>query len=252
MGKYKSRNEKGITLIALIVTIIVLLILAGIALSVLHGNNGIINRSADAKNSTEIKSEMELVAVASSNVRGKDKYGDLTLDRLQNELDYSAGENKTEVTEELDNNQKIGFKITFLNSQRYYFLYNEDGEAGVIFGGYVGIDNDNGFLNAKPKRKTVLINTSEQVEGLLRTFLSIDKNNVRMFYGWSKSSVGEPNYTEVPSASINGDGYNKRVLINYPSETGEYYLSLRATINGENTITKQFGQYKVVPEVVIP
>ena len=252
MGKYKSRNEKGITLIALIVTIIVLLILAGIALSVIRGNNGIINRSSDAKNSTEIKSEMELVAVASNNARGKDKYGNLTLDRLQKELDYSAGENKTKVTEESDNDNNIGFKVTFLNSQRYYFLYNEEGEAGAIFAGYVGIDNENGILNVVPKRKTVLINTSEQVEGLLRTFSSIDKNNIKMFYGWSKSSVGEPSYTEIPSASINGDGYNKRVLINYPNETGEYYLTLKATINGENTITKQFGQYKVVPEVVIP
>ena len=40
----KIRNEKAITLVALVVTIIVLLILAGVAISLSIGNNGIISR----------------------------------------------------------------------------------------------------------------------------------------------------------------------------------------------------------------
>ena len=43
------KNKKGITLIALVVTIVVLLILAGIAIMALTGENGILNRAADAK-----------------------------------------------------------------------------------------------------------------------------------------------------------------------------------------------------------
>ena len=42
-------NEKGITLIALVVTIIVLLLIAGVSISMLTGQNGILTRSADAK-----------------------------------------------------------------------------------------------------------------------------------------------------------------------------------------------------------
>ena len=38
-------ENKGITLIALVVTIIVLLILAGISVSMLTGQNGILNRA---------------------------------------------------------------------------------------------------------------------------------------------------------------------------------------------------------------
>ena len=44
-GKQKKCIEinKGITLIALVITIIILLILAGVSISMLAGNNGILN-----------------------------------------------------------------------------------------------------------------------------------------------------------------------------------------------------------------
>ena len=52
------KENLGITLIALVVTIIVLLILAGISISMLTGQNGILNRAAEAKEKTE-KSKFE-------------------------------------------------------------------------------------------------------------------------------------------------------------------------------------------------
>ncbi len=51
LKKYKS--EKGITLIALVITIIVLLILAGVAIASLTGDNGIITKAQEAKKKTE-------------------------------------------------------------------------------------------------------------------------------------------------------------------------------------------------------
>lgn len=44
------KGQKGITLVALVVTIIVLIILAGISISLLMGNNGILTKAKDAKN----------------------------------------------------------------------------------------------------------------------------------------------------------------------------------------------------------
>lgn len=44
------KKEKGITLIALVVTIIVLLILAGVAISLTIGQNGIFGKAQDAVN----------------------------------------------------------------------------------------------------------------------------------------------------------------------------------------------------------
>ena len=47
--KLKNEQERGITLIALVVTIVVLLILAGISLNLVLGENGIITRAQQAK-----------------------------------------------------------------------------------------------------------------------------------------------------------------------------------------------------------
>ena len=53
MRKTNLRKSKGITLIALVITIIVLLILAGVAISMLSGENGILKKVAEAKTKTE-------------------------------------------------------------------------------------------------------------------------------------------------------------------------------------------------------
>ena len=53
------KRNKGITLIALVVTIIVLLILAGISIAMLTGQNGILNRAAEAKEKTGVAQEDE-------------------------------------------------------------------------------------------------------------------------------------------------------------------------------------------------
>ena len=48
-----TKNNKGITLIALVITIIVLLILAGVSIAMLTGENGILNQAQKAKEETE-------------------------------------------------------------------------------------------------------------------------------------------------------------------------------------------------------
>ena len=54
-----NKQAKGITLIALVITIIVLLILAAISIATLTGENGILTRANDAKEQTEIASVKE-------------------------------------------------------------------------------------------------------------------------------------------------------------------------------------------------
>ena len=49
----KKKNARGITLIALVITIIVLLILAGVTINALSGENGIITKATDAKEKPE-------------------------------------------------------------------------------------------------------------------------------------------------------------------------------------------------------
>ena len=56
-----TKKENGITIIALIVTIVVLLILAGVSISLIIKRNGIISKAEVAKQETEIADEKEKI-----------------------------------------------------------------------------------------------------------------------------------------------------------------------------------------------
>ena len=69
-------NNKGITLIALVITIIVLLILAGVSIAMLTGQNGILTKASNSKdktNATEVaeRVNMELNAQLSRAMAGE-------------------------------------------------------------------------------------------------------------------------------------------------------------------------------------
>ncbi len=75
------KKNNGITLIALVITIIVLLILAGVAIAMLSGENGILKKAADAKmkteeaqtNETEDLTDLEILMEESTGNLGKVK-----------------------------------------------------------------------------------------------------------------------------------------------------------------------------------
>ena len=80
----KLQKEKGITLIALIVTIIILIILAGISISTLTGDNGIIDQAHTAKEDTEIASWEEQIDLAI--IDAENKHRNPTMDDVIDEL----------------------------------------------------------------------------------------------------------------------------------------------------------------------
>lgn len=102
------------------VTIIVLLILAGISISVISGNNGIINNAIEAKEKSEIADEKEKVETSAIQAMGKNKYGNVTREDLKEKLNKNAGEGKTEVFE----NGKT-LVVRFVSSNRYYEVDND-------------------------------------------------------------------------------------------------------------------------------
>lgn len=55
------KQEKGVTLVALVITIIVLLILAGVSIAMLTGDNGILTRANDAKSKNSQAEVLEKV-----------------------------------------------------------------------------------------------------------------------------------------------------------------------------------------------
>ena len=83
------KNNKGITLIALVVTIIVLLILAGVSINMLTGQNGILNRASEAKEKTENTQTEELVKFAIMSSIGTDGLVDIS--QLKTEIESQGG-----------------------------------------------------------------------------------------------------------------------------------------------------------------
>ena len=76
-------NQTGITLIALVVTIVVLLILAGVSINALFGDSGIIQKAQDAQNKMDQAAQNDLDAINSLN------------EWLDNKTNGSTGENTT-------------------------------------------------------------------------------------------------------------------------------------------------------------
>ena len=62
------KNNKGITLIALVITIIVLLILAGVSIAMLTGNNGILSQATTARDETVTGEIEEACKLAVANI----------------------------------------------------------------------------------------------------------------------------------------------------------------------------------------
>ena len=95
MLKLKKNTEKeGITLIALVITIIVLLILAGISITMLSGDNSILKRAGDAKKNLDdsrLNEEINL-AISARQISKKTNSNDKT---LKNELEKGISGEKT-------------------------------------------------------------------------------------------------------------------------------------------------------------
>ena len=80
----KNKN-RGVTLVALVVTIVVLLILAGVSVATLTGGNGLIDKAQVAKNETEKKEELEKITLAHLNSK-RNRTGTVNYDTLNKEL----------------------------------------------------------------------------------------------------------------------------------------------------------------------
>lgn len=108
--KKMLKKKDGITLISLVVTIIILLILAGISIGMLSGDNGILGQAGNAKTQTDIAGEKEIIDLAVVHAMGKSKYGDIDETSFTNELE----KNNATVT-------KTGskYKVAFTSGRQY-------------------------------------------------------------------------------------------------------------------------------------
>ena len=134
-----KRTQKGITLIALVVTIVVLLILAGVSLNAIFSENGIINRAKDAQNKMDQATQNDLIGLNELDKLISSLTDKTTEEVVPNELErYFLGENKKGIlgTTILDiSNAPTSFK----------FIGNEiipDAETSISFKEYSQEDKD--------------------------------------------------------------------------------------------------------------
>ncbi len=108
-------KENGITLIALVVTIVVLLILAGVSLNLVIGNNGIITKAQDAKIKTEIGKEKEILGLSVLQAKGDVNFADIEAADLEICIDSYLSEGESNVIDNMD-----GTFLVIFPSQRAY------------------------------------------------------------------------------------------------------------------------------------
>ena len=134
--KEKLKNEKGITLIALVITIIVLLILAGVTIATLTGENGILTKATEANLQTQIGEEKEAINLAMQallidKVDNPDNYQDGIINntQLKNEMDKSMPKPK-EITMN-ETTKELTVKFDDSRNNRIYTV-NQTGKIGEI------------------------------------------------------------------------------------------------------------------------
>ena len=123
-----KKSSKGVTLIALVITIIVLLILAGVSIAMLTGDNGILTQAKEAKEANIAGTEKEQIKLAMQSLKMKKQADNVstivTADELQNQLIADGAKN---VTVEAGENGSLVVK--YADSKNQYTV-NQNGEIG--------------------------------------------------------------------------------------------------------------------------
>lgn len=136
----KEKNNQGITLIALVITIIVLLILAGISIATLTGKNGVLTKASTAKEETERKdiierARIDILAKQSENL------GTISEKELSDILTEKYGTLSTQEENILD-------KTLTSKDEKYQIKVNEIWNGNFKEAGNSNIEDD-GYIDFK-------------------------------------------------------------------------------------------------------
>lgn len=244
-----KKLNKGITLISLVVTIVVLLILAAISINVVLGKNGIISRTKDARERAEIAEEKEIVQFAVAEAKMYDSNGKLTFENLKNAMKGNSRNKKYTLTDEGDS-----FKITFDSGRDYYaegdnsengddtyFIWElSDTEAKIvglkdeakeledikvpdIYNNLPVTTLNASFLDTKVKNVFIGKNITTISKAAFAKYLygAVEKNNICKSLENIKVSKNNQKYADIDGVLVGKDG---KYLIQYPfNKNGDEY-----------------------------
>ena len=133
------KKERGITLIALVITIIVLLILAGVSISLTIGNNGVLNQATNAvgaNRDAKVKEEVEMAWAGATADYWSDRAEDSTItvdaDFYAEKLNTYLADTKKEDVEVTYNDGDETYTVEYVTKDQgmlYTFIMNGDGKA---------------------------------------------------------------------------------------------------------------------------
>ena len=130
--KKSLKASNGITLIALVITIIVLLILAGISISMLSGDNSILQKATDAKTYSERASVVEQARTDVLGYQAENKGGSLDKTQLKSVLDTYFKDVPTELP---DGDELSNLELTTLDKYRTHQIKVSEIYNGTVSGG---------------------------------------------------------------------------------------------------------------------
>ncbi len=233
------KNSKGITLVALIITIIVMLILAGIAISMAVGDNGILGRTQTATVENENAAVLETLKLAVGD--GETKFHS-NLETSKKVAYQTALENSgATITSATD--EKIEGTIV-RNNKTYKFEVNvTTGEVKLIDEGGTPTTLGGDEPTTPPAPGTKIIydinyeggtnpTTTTAEAGATITMPTPTRENY-VFKGWYTATTGgtKVEYTEMPDASETTVYAGWAEPIAATSMVGKY-----ADINGDGTV----------------
>ena len=212
MLKNKRTESLGITLIALVVSIIVLLVLAGVNLSMLTGQNGVLIRAGEAKEKTEQANEKEKIGIAYANVKiGYNTNDNKELkENIENELHKLLGEEEIIVT-----NCGKGVDI-LIKEKNYYYTIEED---GAITGPttkynirYAGDITKNGKYDGT-EEKPYNINCIEDLVSWSRNYNQYINSYIKLCNDLNfKSKIFYENSESTEYGDLNNDGNVDKII----------------------------------------
>ena len=186
----KRKNARGITLIALVITIIVLLILVGITINALSGENGILKRATQAKSKTGRANALEQINLAIITAR-TEGLGQVDKTVLRDEITKAGMTVKTD-------GDDLPWEVV---SDKYIFRINEDYTVEEISG--IGLSKKELKL-FNGQSETITATLTEGVTGTI-TWESADKNVATVENG-KITAVGTTGSTTI-TAKVEGTEY---------------------------------------------
>ena len=165
------KNQKGITLISLVITIIILIILAGISISLLIGKNGLIAKVTGAVELSKIGEEKDYLGLSFFAAK-TNKLGDkVTKEDFEKELSNYVDSSKFLILPYPDK-----FEVIYTDSGRKYTV-NQD---GTIQDNIVQIQDDGIYAKLYEGGVLVISDSKEPIEG--RNVIKDYDTNIKYIY----------------------------------------------------------------------